>query len=85
MKTLLNLTGEFVLPDLPILGDVQEVLEPDTPLDLSDEAAVVAALAEYADVPNAANLVVLLPDETAVAAVLRALPGAEIVTCYCAD
>ena len=80
MKTLLNLTGEFALPDLPILDDVQEVLEPAAPLDLSDEAAVAVALAGYAFVPNAANLIVLLPDETAAVVVRRALPGAYIVT-----
>lgn len=76
MKTLLNLSGEFALPDLPSLDDVQEVLEPDTPLDLTDEAAVAAALEEFADAPN---LIILLPDETAVTAVQRALPRAEIV------
>ena len=79
MKTLLNLTGEFALPDLPILDDVQEVLEPAAPLDLSDEAAVAVALAGYAFVPNAANLIVLLPDETAAVVVRRALPGVEII------
>jgi hypothetical protein len=77
MKTLLNLTGDFYLPaDLAVLDDVMQVLEPDAPFDLGDVAAV-AALAEYADM---LNLIVLLPDATAVAVVQHALPRAEIVT-----
>jgi hypothetical protein len=78
VKPLLNLTGEFYLPaDMAILDDVQEVLGLDAPLDLSDEAAVVAVLAGYADIPD---LIVLLADAAAVPRVRRALPRAEIVT-----
>jgi hypothetical protein len=78
MKPLLNLTGEFYLPaDMAILDEVSQVLEPDAPLDLSDEAAAVAALAGYTGI---SDLIVLLRDAAAVPRVRRALPRAEIVT-----
>ena len=85
VKTILNLTDEYELPDHLDDLDIMEVIEPDNPLDLyhAQQPAFAAALAELvADIPNAANLVVLLPGGAgadAEEAIRRILPAAEIV------
>lgn len=86
MKTILNLTGVYEIPPHILEDyDVMEVIEPDTPLDLyhAHQPAFAAALVDLvADIPNAANLVVVLPDSAGVGAeeaVRRILPTAAII------
>lgn len=75
-KTILNLTGEFDLPDY-LLDEAQEILEPEATFDLDDPKAIAAGLAEFAEITD--GLIVVLPAPAAIVAVRRALPGAEIV------